>query len=120
MRRCLDCPRLTSHTRCPDHQRQHQRAKDAKRPQRRTYQAITTNAQLVAAWREEHGDWCPGVPRLGIAGHPAINLTAQHGQPVALGGDELTPSSVLCLSCNSADGATVRRDEAGGTGGDAS
>ena len=96
-------------TRCPTHQAQVQHAKDARRPTRRTSQAITTNAALVAAWREVHGDWCPGLPRLGIAAHPAARLTAQHDQPVALGGDELAPSSVLCLPCNSADGATVRR-----------
>jgi hypothetical protein len=106
---CLDCGQLTPRTRCPTHERAKQRDKDARRPQRRTHQAITTNAQLVAAWVAEHGWWCPGVPRLGRAGHPATRLTAQHDQPVALGGEELAPSSVLCLPCNSADGATVRR-----------
>jgi hypothetical protein len=111
LRRCIDCFRwaLPGKSRCPIHERVRQRDKDAKRPQRRTHQAITTNAQLVQAWVDEHGWWCPGVPRLGRAAHPATRLTAQHDQPVALGGEELAPSGVLCLPCNSADGATVRR-----------
>ena len=112
LRRCLQCFRwaLPGKSRCAGHQQQQQQAKDAKRPIRRTHAAIKSNAELVAAWREVHGDWCPGVPRLAIAAHPAAKLTAQHDQPVALGGDELAPSSVLCLPCNSADGATVRRN----------
>jgi hypothetical protein len=120
-RPCLeaDCRRLSvpGKPRCPAHQQQRQQASDAKyrdakaarRPQRRSYAAIKANAQLVAAWRAAHGDWCPGLPELHIAPHPAIDLTAQHGTAVAFGGDELAPTGVLCRPCNSSDGAMVRK-----------
>lgn len=53
-------------------------------------------AEMVVAWRELHGDWCPGWKR---PGHPATDLTAEHG-PHRVGSGRV--ASVLCRSCNAA------------------
>lgn len=69
--------------------------------QRRPY----TNAEkqrraaAVQAWRETHGDWCPGWGR---PAHPSTDLTADHVHAVAAGGAEDGPLGVLCRACNGA------------------
>lgn len=113
LKRCLQpgCPTLTPRTRCPTHERVQQRAKDAKRPQRRTHQAITTNAQLVQAWVDEHGWWCPGLADGpgAHANHPSTDLVADHVVPVAAGGAEDGAKRVICRPGNSARTANLRR-----------
>ena len=97
--------------RCAIHQRPHQQRADARRPQRRTHQAITSNAALVAEHRLNHGDWCLGLPvgPAAHAAHPCADLVADHIDPVAWTHDEFGPRRVLCRSANSKLGATVRR-----------
>jgi len=63
----------------------------------KTWAQIQRRAQTVQAWRTNHGDTCPGWQR---DPHPATDLTADHLQPVAAGGTETGPLSVLCRSCN--------------------
>jgi 5-methylcytosine-specific restriction protein A len=65
-------------------------------------------AAVVAAWRERYGDWCPGYM---VAAHPHWDLTADHLDPVGMGGREDGPLSVLCRGCNSRkrDGRTQQR-----------
>ena len=45
----------------------------------------------------------------GHRGSPRNPLTAGHIIPIALGGDPRGPLKVQCLSCNSSEGATIRR-----------
>jgi hypothetical protein len=66
-------------------------------------------AQAVAAHRATVGDWCPGVPELDRAAHPAAHLQADHVVEVAAGGSASGPLVVRCGSCNSARLANVRR-----------
>ena len=106
------CPTrvLVNGPRCQSCAQQWRRRKEAQRPERRTHAAIKSNAELVAAHRLAHGDWCPGVRSLSIPAHPSADLTADHVPAVAHGGDELGPRMVRCRSCNSRLGATTRRN----------
>jgi hypothetical protein len=61
-------------------------------------------ADTVAAWIAQHGWVCPGWER---DSHPATDLSADHDTPIALGGPQGGPLSVLCKSCNSARGAKL-------------
>lgn len=63
-------------------------------------------AAVVRAWRQEHGDWCPGYLR---DAHPSTDLTADHITPVAAGGDEAGQLTVLCRSCNGSKADGRRR-----------
>lgn len=56
----------------------------------------TVAAVALSTWRSTHGDWCPGWKR---PGHPATDLTAEHG-PHRVGSGRV--ASVLCRSCNAA------------------
>lgn len=51
----------------------------------------------VNAYRDEYGDWCPGYER---PPHPAADLTADHIEEIAMGGQPDGPLQVLCRSCN--------------------
>lgn len=51
----------------------------------------------LAEHRAKHGDICPGYKR---PPHPASRLTDDHIDPLALGGDLLGPTQILCDSCN--------------------
>lgn len=93
---CLNCGALSDRTRCPTHRA---------RPPRPTTLTRTAaerrrRAAVVAAWRAEHGDWCPGWGR---PAHPATDLTADHVTAAAHGGTEL---AVLCRPCNGAKSDT--------------
>lgn len=93
--RCPECLTLHSGTgRCNTCR---QSDKHARRPEMRADQA--RRADVVAAWREQYGDWCPGWGR---PAHEASDLTADHVQAVAAGGAERGPLGVLCTRCNSA------------------
>lgn len=96
-RRCLDCRTLTTATRCPACQAQRKQQRNAAAPQAR---------DLVAAWRAEHGDWCPGYQR---DPHPAGDLTADHHVPLSANGEATGPNlnGVLCRSCNARKGGRV-------------
>lgn len=70
-----------------------------------TNRAIQRRKAAVEAHKAVHGNWCPGW---GVAPHevgPGNMLTADHTEPRAVTGDEFTPLSVLCRSCNSRKGA---------------
>jgi 5-methylcytosine-specific restriction protein A len=62
------------------------------------------NSALVAAWRNVHGDWCPGW---GVPAHAATDLTAAHSVPLAAGVVTLA-DSVLCRACNTRQGTRPR------------
>lgn len=67
---------------------------------------------IVNAWRNTHGDWCPGWQR---PAHHATDLTAAHVTAVANGGHDI--NGVLCRSCNSRQGQTPLTSDAEGHGG---
>ena len=102
LRPCIEpgCPKLTLTTRCPTHHAARQRAKDARRPQRRTYAEQHRRQEIVREWILLNGYWCPGIPGEQPP-HPSHDLTADHTNPVAISGDEHGPLTVLCRPCNS-------------------
>lgn len=61
-------------------------------------------AAVVRAWRQRHGDVCPGWRR---PAHAATDLTCDHVVPYATSGTEQGERAVLCRSCNS-----TKRDHA--------
>ncbi len=87
LRQCLDCGVWSSTSRCPRCKRRRKARRNADR---------RVAADVVAAWRAEHGDWCPGWRR---PGHAASDLTAEHGANEVGSGKV---AGVLCRSCNSA------------------
>jgi 5-methylcytosine-specific restriction protein A len=103
LRPCLDCGRHIHGSRCPDHKRQRQRVKAARRPDQHTYREAQHRPQAVEAWRATDGDWCPGWGEQEL--HPAMDLTADHLWAVAAGGPEDGPLVVRCRCCNGARGA---------------
>lgn len=106
-RPCLVCGTLTRNpSRCDVDQARWEAARDAARGSAtaRGYgsQYQRAAAQVLAAHRAEHGDWCPGWRR---AGHWTEDLTADHIIPVSQGGGPGAANlRVLCRSCNSARG----------------
>lgn len=100
-RPCLDCGRLSSGSRCPDHARVIARRTTRAKRQRRPYTAAERDrrAAAVAAHRATYGDWCPGWRR---PAHYATDLTADHVVAVAAGGREDGALGVLCRPCNGA------------------
>lgn len=58
-------------------------------------------AQTVQAHIATHGYTCPGWKR---PPHPATDLTADHITPIAAGGPENGPLTVLCRTCNASKG----------------
>jgi hypothetical protein len=108
LRPCLDCGKtVRGKPRCGSCTAKQERAKVAKRPDRKTYAETERRRRAVASWRATVGDWCPGVPELGRGAHPAANLTADHVLEVAAGGLESGPLVVRCGPCNSARSARV-------------
>ena len=109
MRPCLGvdgqrCPRLSPGSRCTPCQRivdnRELQAKRGRRPY--TTEERKRRAAVVAQWRDEYGDVCPGWQR---DPHPAPDLTADHITSVGAGGPEDGPLAVLCASCNGRKGA---------------
>jgi 5-methylcytosine-specific restriction protein A len=110
-RRCLDCNRRTSRTRCPEHQRQRDRAKDARRGGHADWR---DRAAAVNEHKARQGPWCPGWR---VPGHWVLapnRLTADHPVPLVLGGP-LRPEQyrVLCIRCQGRQGAELARDVGG-------
>lgn len=91
--RCVACHAAKERTRAP---RPSGATRDWRERQRR--------AQAVADHRATVGDVCPGWR--GPA-HAATDLTADHVDPVARGGDPRGLLVVLCRSCNSSKRAGV-------------
>jgi 5-methylcytosine-specific restriction endonuclease McrA len=75
------------------------RGKRRRRPYTRAI--LERRAQAVKAWRDQHGDICPGWQR---QSHHSTDLTADHPTPVSEGGDEDAPLAILCRQCNSRKG----------------
>lgn len=84
---------------CERHARADRRHRARTTPTKRTRDWTETNRRRAAvkAWRDKHGDWCPGHGR---PGHASADLTADHVAPVARGGAPDGPLAVLCRSCN--------------------
>lgn len=106
-RPCLNWNRCRAYTttgsRCPacttsreTTRQQHRRARRPVPPAE-----VKRRRAAVAAWREQHGDVCPGWQR---PPHPAARLSADHVIPVGAGGSEDGPLQVLCVSCNARRG----------------
>lgn len=98
LRPCLDCGRLSTSTRCPEHttaqgrlrkERPTNIGRDAAERERR--------AQAVAQHRARYGNTCPGFE---IEPHQASDLTADHIHSVEQGGDPNGELQVLCRHCN--------------------
>jgi 5-methylcytosine-specific restriction protein A len=100
---CRVCQRLhcsdPAHVRKPFAGKRGQRRLD--RPQANSGSEIRRRREAVAAWRAQHGDWCPRCNR-----HD-VKLTAEHVAPFAESHDEGGPLSVLCVSCQGRQGARI-------------
>lgn len=112
LRPCLglpdeQCGRFVEGTRCADHAAAVERGRTQAKRERRPYTNVERQrrAAAVSAHRAEFGDWCPGW---GVPAHASIDLTADHVDPVAAGGDEDGPLAVLCRTCNGRKGKGAR------------
>jgi len=67
-------------------------------------------AAVVKAWRAAHGNVCPacGYRDRYPDGKP-VKLTAEHLNPVALGGAEDGPLGVMCMRCQTRQGSAIGR-----------
>jgi hypothetical protein len=109
-RACLGCGVLVrGASRCPRCKAGRERAKAARRPDRKRADETRRRREAVADHRARYGDWCPGVTELGRGAHPSADLTADHIHEVRLGGAESGPLVVRCRPCNSARSANVAR-----------
>ena len=91
--------------RCQVHAAEHDRRQKRTTPTKiagRRHAERQRRAATVRAWRNRHGDWCPGYGR---DPHQATDLTAEHGDALADGGHQDQDLTVLCRSCNSRHGA---------------
>lgn len=96
---CLDCGLPSEGSRCPGHERAHRALRG------RAWRTMAKAA--IAAHVAEHGYVCPGWQR---EPHPSTDLTADHGIPLAVGGDPLPAQvTILCRGCNGRKGTTLRR-----------
>lgn len=115
MRPCLDCGALSCGSRCPTHQREHGAAREARRgtPAQRGLNSIYRRERdrLVAEATAAGVTHCP---RCGRQITEKNMLTAEHGTARAHGGTEIT--GLICRSCNSSAGATVRKQSNPGGG----
>ena len=106
-RSCLDCGRICAGRRCPDCRRQVNAIREERRgtrEQRGLGHAYRKQRDaMVAAAGLTH---CPRCERDITVANP---MTAEHGTARAHGGTEIT--GLLCRSCNSSLGATVRRNQ---------
>lgn len=90
------CPeRVTARTYCNGHTRRSPSSRAANDRAERT-----RRAKAVAAWVAINGWVCPGWQR---PPHESRDLTAAHAAAVATGGKH-SPLTVLCRSCNGAQG----------------
>lgn len=100
-----NCPHVQDGPRCDDHRRERERHNRATTPTKVTRESDRDRrATAVAQHRAQHGDWCPGYGR---PPHASTDLTADHIEEIALGGDPHGDLQVLCRSCNSRKGSTA-------------
>jgi hypothetical protein len=106
---CLGCGRsVRGKPRCHDCERDHQRAKRARRPDLYTdARERERRRRVVADHRAIVGDWCPGWERQ--PAHLSADLTADHVKEVAAGGKPSGRLVVRCRSCNAARSAHLAR-----------
>jgi 5-methylcytosine-specific restriction endonuclease McrA len=112
LRRCLDCPRLSPNSRCPEHTRAHQRARDLARSGdpirvfRRSAAWIRTSREFRAA----HPAVCVlcGATSDLTTGHviPLAELAATGRMDLALDWSNLR---VECRACQNRQGHQQRR-----------
>jgi hypothetical protein len=91
--------------RCPTCKRQWQQARDARRPERRTWSEQQRRHQAVTDHIAAHGWWCLGIEGYDHPPHPSQDLTAHHLDAPGAGGTEHGPLAVCCRSLNSSIGA---------------
>ena len=108
LRPCLErgCPRLSTGSRCHEHGRQHQRARDFARrddPMRQLYRSAAWRRLSEQARQEQ--PWC-SVPGCGFT-----DLTADHIVSPVDGGAPLDPANVqvLCRGHQNRKGDQQRR-----------
>jgi 5-methylcytosine-specific restriction enzyme A len=109
LRNCVGCGRsVRGKSRCADCERDHQRAKRARRPDlHNDAKERERRRRVVADHRAMLGDWCPGWGRQ--PAHPSADLTADHVKEVAAGGKPIGRLVVRCRSCNAARSAHLAR-----------
>jgi 5-methylcytosine-specific restriction protein A len=109
IRPCLGCKQpVRGKPRCSDCQRDHDRAKAARRPDLHNDAAERRRrARVVADHRAIVGNWCPGWERQ--PAHLSADLTADHVREVAAGGRPDGRLVVRCRSCNAARSAHLAR-----------
>jgi 5-methylcytosine-specific restriction enzyme A len=105
-RPCLDCGRLTTGSRCPDHTRAHQRTRDLARrddPMRQLRRS--------SAWRRLSEQARAQQPWCSVPGCHDLDLTADHIISPLLGGGPLDPNNVqvLCRTHQNRKGDQQRR-----------
>jgi hypothetical protein len=106
LRPCLDCgTQVRGKPRCRDCYTKHERAKTAKRPDRKSYSETERRRRLVADHRATVGDWCPGLED--HPAHPSADLVADHVVEVAITGLETGPLRVLCRGENGRRSARI-------------
>ena len=97
------CPELQYETRCAEHRREDNRYRrqfgsKASEPRDRGRRKAAVDAH-----RAQRGDWCPGYGR---EPHESSDLTADHIDEVAFGGDPHGDLQTLCRGCNARNHAT--------------
>jgi 5-methylcytosine-specific restriction enzyme A len=100
-RACIGCgTTIPAGSRCTPCTTKVMQAKRQARPY--TARERDRRARAVDQWVSTNGWLCPGWQR---EPHASSDLTADHVEAVAAGGDEDGPLRVLCRRCNSARGA---------------
>lgn len=89
---CPECGQPTPNPHCPSHTR-------PKTTDRYAWQQ--TRTAILTAWRQQHGNWCPGLND--HAAHQTTELTVDHITPRNEGGtDHPTNLRVICQKANAA------------------
>jgi HNH endonuclease len=102
LRPCLDCGKTTNGNRCPTDRTRHERARGT--TTQRGLGADHRRQRTQAINRAGNPTHCPRCDKPITATNP---ITGEHGTPRAHGGTQIT--EVICLSCNSSLGATIRK-----------
>ena len=109
LRPCLTagCPALTSQSRCAEHQRTKDRARNAARADAMAFYSTgrwrRLSTEVVSAVRCH---WCGATDK---------RLVADHVRPVSRGGEPFDPSNLVasCYSCNRRRASSAERDIGG-------
>lgn len=97
-RRCLDCGRITTATRCDLCTKRKNNIRNAAR-NHYAGDWKATRSKVLREWVALNGMVCPGWKR---PPHPAVDLTVDH----VLARSRSSGLSVLCRSCNASKGAS--------------